>query len=90
MQYGEEKEYTSSCERSILKYCSIVELFKKRGISPSSPNPASQSAAGFGAWRLNLAFSPRVEVARFRRRAGGRGGLGSPLAGFPQTQELVF
>jgi hypothetical protein len=33
------KDYTPSCERSILKYCSVVELFEKRGIPP--PPPAS-------------------------------------------------
>ncbi len=47
-------------------------------------------AGGFGAWRLNLAFSPRVKVARFRRSAGGRGGLGSSLPGFSPNTGISF
>jgi hypothetical protein len=43
-----------------------------------SPLPFLQRlnpAGGFGAWRVNLAFSPNVKVAGFRRRAGGWGGV---------------
>jgi hypothetical protein len=39
---------------------------------------------------LNLAFSPRVKVAGFRRGAGGGGGLGSPLGGFSQNTGMSF
>ncbi len=79
------------CERSILKYCSVVELFKKPGIFPLPPIRCLNRAAGFGAWQLNLAFSPRVKVARFRRPAGGGGVAWVALWwAFPQTQELVF
>jgi hypothetical protein len=46
-------------------------------------------AGGFGAWRVNLAFSPHVKVARFRHRAGGMSWVALWRA-FPQTQELVF
>ncbi len=46
---------------------------------------------GFGAWRLNLAFSPRVKVARFRPRAGGGGRAWVALSrAFPQTQGISF
>ena len=89
MQYGEEKEYTSSCERSILKYCSVVELFKKRGIFP--PLRRLIWAAGFGVWRLNLTFSPTCESRQIQAPCrGGECGLGSPLAGFSPNTELVF
>jgi hypothetical protein len=51
--------------------------------------PSLFSAGGFGAPRLNLAFSPCVKVIGFRRCAEG-GGLGSPLAGFPSNTEISF
>ncbi len=41
-------------------------------------------------WWLNLAFSPRVRVAKSRRHAGGGGGLGSPLAGFSPNTGINF
>jgi hypothetical protein len=37
-----------------LKYCSVVELFKKRGIFPPSLHPASQSVGRI--WRLGTQF----------------------------------
>jgi hypothetical protein len=46
-------------------------------------------AGGFGAPRLNLAFSPRAKVAGFRRRPEG-GDLDSPLAGFPPNTGISF
>jgi hypothetical protein len=57
---------------------------------PPSPIRRLNRAAGFGAWRLNLACSPRVKVAKFRRRAGGWVAWGALWPAFPQTQELVF
>jgi hypothetical protein len=58
------KEYTSSCERSILKYCSVVELIEKRGIPPPSP------ASHFGILATQFGvFSPRVRVARTNRQS---------------------
>ncbi len=48
-------------------------------------------AGGFGAWRVNLAFSPDVKVAGFRRRVGGGGVAWLALwRAFPQPQELIF
>ncbi len=46
-------------------------------------------AGGFGAPRLNLAFSPRVKVAGFRCHEEG-GGLGSPLVGFSPNAGISF
>jgi hypothetical protein len=57
--------------------------------SPLPFFPRLNLAGGFGALRLNLAFSPRVKVAGFRRREEG-GGLGSPLAGFLPNTEISF
>jgi hypothetical protein len=61
------KEYTPSCERSILKYCSVVELFEKRGI----PHPLRRLilVTGFGILATQFGvFSPRVRVARTSRQ----------------------
>jgi hypothetical protein len=71
----------------------LLSYLRNAEFSPPSLHPASNRAGGFGTWRLNWAFSPRVKVARFRRRAGGGGGggsLGALWRAFPQTQELVF
>jgi hypothetical protein len=78
------------CERSASKYCFVIKLFKKRSIFPPFPFLRRlKPAGGFGALRLNLAFSPRAKVAGFRRRAEG-GGLGSPLTGFSPNTGISF
>ena len=49
----------------------------------------SQSDGWIPRLRPDIAFSPRVKAAK-SGRGGVRSGLGSPLAGFSQTQKLVF
>ncbi len=67
-------------------------VFLETRNSPRPPPPLWRLIwpAGFGAWRLNLAFSPRVRVAKSRRRAGRGGDLGSPLAGFSPNTGISF
>jgi hypothetical protein len=88
-QYGEEKEYASSCERSALKYDFVIKLLKKSSIFPPPFSPRLNPVGGFCAPRLNLAFSPRVKVTESRRGVVG-GGLGSPLAGFSPNTGISF
>jgi hypothetical protein len=75
-----------------LYFFDTISEFKKRGIAESPPPPPTlrrlNRAAWFGAWQLNLMFSPSVKVAKSRRRAGGS--WVALWRAFPQTQELVF
>jgi hypothetical protein len=86
-----EKKYTPPCERSILKYGFIVELFEKMRNSPPPPLRRLILATRFGVLATQFGVSPRVRVAKSRRRAG-EGGLAWVALwwAFPQTQELVF
>jgi hypothetical protein len=70
---------------------SLLSYLRNAVFPPLSFSPDLNLAGGFGTWRLNLAFSPCVKVARFRRqrRADG-GGLGRPLAGFLPNTEISF
>ncbi len=73
-----------------MKYCFVIKLLLKRSIFPPLPfSTGLNTAGGFGAPRVSLAFSPRVKVAESRRGAEG-GGLGSPLAGFLPNTEISF
>jgi hypothetical protein len=61
-----------------------------RYFPPLPFSPRLNLAGGFGAPRLNLAFSPRVKVVGVRCREGGGVAWVGLWWAFPQTQELVF
>jgi hypothetical protein len=97
----ERNNTTPPCERSILKYCFIVELFEKwRNCPPPPPLRRLILAAHFGGpfWRLlatQFGVSPRVGVANSRHQVpipgGGGGWLGLPSRELsPKNKELVF
>ena len=77
---------------SILKYCFIVELFEKwRSVIPPPPVARSIWASHLGILATQLGVSPRVKAPNpDATPGGGGGGLGSPLAGFSQTQGIIF
>ena len=66
----------------------LLSYLRNAEFSPLPSIRRLNREAEFGAWRLNLAFSPRVKVAKSRRRAGGAWVV--LWRAFPQTQELVF
>jgi hypothetical protein len=73
-----------------LKYCFIVELFEKWQNFPPPPLRRLILATRFGVLATQFGVSPCVRVAKSRRRAGGRGGLGSHLTGFFPNTKISF
>jgi hypothetical protein len=67
---------------------SLLSYKRNTVFFPLPFSPHLNPAVGFCAPRLNLAFSPRVKVAKSRRGAEG-GGFGSPLAGFLPNTEVT-
>jgi hypothetical protein len=80
------------CEINILKYCLVVDLFENWRISlPPPPLPRSRD------WWQTILAGHFGDSPHGRRHfwpplgEGGGVGLGSPLAGFPQSQgNIVF
>jgi hypothetical protein len=67
----------------------LLSYSKRAEFPPPPPTPASHLCGWIWcSWQLNLAFSPRVKVAKSRRRAGGA--WVALWRAFPQTQELVY
>jgi hypothetical protein len=78
--------HVKNWQRNIISLLSYEELHY---FSPFPFSPHLNLAGGFHIPRPNIAFPPHVKATK-SGRGGVGGGLGSPLAAFPQTQKLVF
>ncbi len=87
----EKKRNTHSRVREAFYNIAPLLSYSKRAEFPPPPTPASHLCGCIWcSWRLNLAFSPCVKVAKSRRRARGGGGLGFPPADFSSSTGISF